>query len=68
MTYVKEQKGMSSFTVEWAKKENNVSRVGPIIHTSYFYCHDILDVTEKFFFNKKSEDYVVYLIKLNPIA
>lgn len=67
LNYVKEQKGMSSFTVEWSKviKGNTTDHK---IHTSYFYCHDALDVMEKFFYNKKIDDYIVWSLKLNPIA
>jgi len=62
LEYVKTQKGQNSFTVIWMKVGDSQS------HTSYFYCHDILDVVHKFFHNKNSKDYVIYEIKLNPIA
>lgn len=61
---LKKQKGESPFTVRWLKKgEASVNT-----HTSYFYCHDILDVVENFFQGKNPEEYVVYEIKLNAIA
>ena len=62
LEYVKNQKGLNSFTVTWAK------RPGVPVQTSYFYCHDVTDVVKKFFAKKELSDYVVYEIKLNPIA
>jgi len=62
LEYVKKQKGLNSFTVIWMKKGDSKS------NTSYFYCHDILDVVEKFFFGKNRIDYVIHEIKLNPAA
>lgn len=56
---------MSVFTVHWAKKENG--QLGPY-NTSYFTCHDIVEVVNKFFAGKSVKDYVIYDIKLNPIA
>jgi hypothetical protein len=64
LEYVKNQKGLSSFTVLWAKK----GEASTSMNTSYFYCHDVLDVVEKFFAGKDSVNYVVYEIKLNPVA
>ena len=64
LEYVKNQKGLSSFTVKWYKKGTDALTV----QTSYFFCHDILDVVEKFFAGKNPEDYIVYEIKLNPMA
>lgn len=55
----------SSFTVRWSKKENG--QLGDS-NLSYFYCHDVLDVVNKFFDGKSVNDYVIYEIKLNPIA
>lgn len=62
LSYVKEQKGLNSFTVIWAKKGNNKTE------TSYFYCHDVVDVVDKFFNNKETSQYTIYEIKMNPIA
>ncbi len=62
LDYVKSQKGLSSFTVIWAKAGTSN------METSYFYCHDVTDVIKKFFSKKEVADYVVYEIKLNPIA
>ena len=59
---LKKQKGENPFTVKWAKKGDAGMK------DSYFYCHDVLDVVERFFNGKNPEDYVVYEIKLNPIA
>jgi hypothetical protein len=64
LEYVKNSKGMSSFTVEWAKTVGGDASK----KKSYFYCHDVLDVVEKFFDGKSLADYVVYSITLNPIA
>lgn len=55
----------SSFTVRWCKKENG--QLGDS-NLSYFYCHDALEVVKKFFEGKSVNDYVIYEIKLNPIA
>lgn len=63
LEYLKQQKGESPFSVSWTKKGE-----GSKTNTSHFYCHDIKDVVEKFFHGKNSEDYIVYEIKLNPIA
>jgi len=63
LDYVKSQKGLNSFTVIWMKRGDVINR-----NTSYFYCHDVLDVVEKFFYGKNSVDYIVFEIKLNPIA
>ena len=35
-------------------------------HKSYFYCKDIYELLDKFFYDKKKENYVIYEIKLNP--
>jgi hypothetical protein len=63
LEYVKSLDGMSSFTVNW-NKANSLSN----IQTSYFYCHDVADVVDKFFSDKNTADYIVYEIKLNPVA
>ena len=62
---VKESQTMSTFTVHWSKKENG--QVGAY-NTSYFICHDILEVMDKFFTDKSVKDYVIYDVKLNPIS
>lgn len=62
LEYVKAQKGLSNFTVIWAKAGTTK------METSYFYCHDVVDVIKKFFEKKEVVDYVIYEIKLNPIA
>lgn len=56
---------IDSFTVMWAKKENG--RLGST-NISYFFCHDIKEVVDKFFSGKSLKDYVIYEIKLNPIS
>jgi len=63
LDYVKAQKGLNSFTVKWMKKDEIQT-----VNTSYFYCHDVIDVIEKFFYGKNSVDYIVYEIKLNPMS
>lgn len=56
---------MSTFTVHWTRLENgNVTTY----NTSYFYCHDIMEVVNKFFDGKNTRDYVIYDIKLNPVS
>ena len=61
----KESQTLSTFTVNWTKRENG--RLGSY-NTSYFSCHDIVEVINKFFTGKNVRDYVIYNIKLNPIA
>jgi hypothetical protein len=64
-------KSANTYTVHWAKKTNDPTKedynATPIIHTSYFYGVDILDVCNKFYDGKHSWDFVVYDIKLNPL-
>ena len=58
--YVKNHKvEYDSFTVVWAKKGDG-KQAG-----SYFYCKDALEAMEKFFFNKKREDYIIYEVKMS---
>ena len=54
-----------SYTVQWYKLNNG--RLGDC-NTSYFYCKNALEVVEKFYHNKHIDDYVIYEMKLNPIA
>lgn len=56
---------ISTFTVTWCRKENGQLNE---THISYFSCHDVVEVTDKFFTGKSVNDYVIYEIKLNPIA
>lgn len=62
LMYVKELKGMSTFTVKWKRIGNEP------IQQSYFYCHDVKDVVTKFFSDKNIAEYIVYEITLNPIS
>jgi hypothetical protein len=55
----------SSFTVNWCTRING--RLGNY-NTSYFYCENMPEVIEKFFHNKKVDDYVIHEIILNPTA
>jgi hypothetical protein len=54
-----------SFTVLWTKLENG--RLGKT-NTSYFYCKNAKEVTDKFYHGKNEEEYEIYSIKLNPIS
>lgn len=69
LEYLKKQKGESPFSVMWVKKgDSKDENLTKHINVSHFYCHDILGVVERFFNGKNPEDYVIYEIKLNPIA
>lgn len=59
------KKTMGSYTVTWSKKVN-----GNLTETniSYFYCQNLYEVLDKFYFNKDIFDYVIFNIKLNPIS
>lgn len=59
------KKNMNTFTVNWSRIENGV--VGSY-NTSYFYCHDVIEVVNKFFTGKNVRDYIIYDMKLNPIS
>jgi hypothetical protein len=59
------KESMNSFTVNWSKKENG--RLGSY-NTSFFYCHNILEVMDKFFAEKSVNDYVIHNVKLNPLS
>ena len=50
-----------SYTVKWFNKKN----INKIIQ-SYFYGYSIIDVCEKFYFDKNKLDYVITNISLNP--
>ena len=52
---------MSSFTVVWVRR-------GGTQTTSYFYCKNVVELIEKFFDGKDPSLYIIYEIKLNPIA
>ena len=61
--YLKSIKAMDSFTIIWAKKTES-----GIKQTSYFYCYDIMDALNKFFYNKNVSEYIIYEIKINSRA
>ena len=64
LKYAKSHKDdYDSFTVVWIKKG-----VGNKSEKSYFYCKDLFEVLEKFYFNKNREDYVIYEVKMNARA
>lgn len=65
LDFVKKSNPYNTFTVNWSKIENG--RIGKQ-NTSFFYCHDMLEVTKKFFTGKSTKDYIIYEIKLNPIS
>lgn len=52
----------NAYTVVWSKKGNFKEE------KSHFYCKDILEVLEKFFHDKKREDYIIYSVSMNPIS
>jgi hypothetical protein len=51
----------NSYTVEWSKKSENKN-------ISYFYCKNVLELAEKFFYDKNVDAYIIHSIKLNPIS
>lgn len=55
-------KSYASHTIVWSLKTN------PKTNTSYFYCKDAVEALEKFFYGKERKDYVIYMVKLNPMA
>lgn len=57
------KKNENSFTVSWARKGEHMDT-----HKSHFYANSVVEVVEKFFANKMVDEYIVYEIKLNPIA
>ena len=64
LDYVKQDakpKELLSYTVKWFNK----NKVHKIIQ-SYFYGYTLLDVCEKFYFDKNKLDYVITNISLNP--
>lgn len=65
LDFVKKSNPYSTFTVNWAKIEEG--RIGNT-NTSFFYCHDMVEVINKFFTGKSTKDYVIFDIKLNPIS
>lgn len=62
LNYAKSHKDdYDSFTIVWTKKG-----VVNSSEKSYFYCKDLLEALEKFYFNKTREDYLIYEAKMNP--
>ena len=60
--YVKNHKvDYDSFTIIWAKRGSDFLKQ----EKSYFYCKDSMEALEKFFFNKKREDYIIYELKMS---
>lgn len=56
---------INSFTVHWSKIENG--QMGSY-NTSFFYCHDLLELAIKFFTGKNTKDYMIHDVKLNPLS
>lgn len=60
LDYVKRHKqDYDSFTFEWIKKGADKREI------SVFYCKDFLEATEKFYFNKNREEYIVYRTEIS---
>ena len=59
----KKEVKLNSYTVSWMSNEDNIDT-----KKSYFYGENISQVLEKFYFNKKSEDFTIHSITLNPIS
>jgi len=53
---------MASYTVEWRKIGGGETEV------SYFYAHNPLEVLQTFYVGKEIEEYIVSLVKMNPMA
>jgi len=54
---------LSPYSLRWKKKgEPGESTV------SHFYCNDALEVLEKFFANKKREEYVIFSLEMKGYA
>lgn len=63
LKYVEDhKKTMNSFTVIWSKKGSTSTQ------KSYFYCEDAMEAMTKFFTGKLKSEYIIYELKLNPIA
>jgi len=56
----------NSFTVVWAKKQNQAHQTKP--EPSIFYCNSIRHVLDKFYDGKDEDMYIIYEIKMNPIS
>ena len=59
----KKEVKINSYTVSWVSNDDNVNTTN-----SYFYGDNIEEVLEKFYFNKKKEDFIIHSINLNPIS
>ena len=51
-----------SHTILWMKRGEGVT------YKSYFYATSVRKALDKFFFDKKEDDYIIYEVKMNPIA
>lgn len=70
LDYVKNHKNeMNNYAVRWLKKSGYAQKDGDgKTNTSHFFCRDVAEVVEKFFAGKDSSMYIVYEIKLCPMA
>ena len=67
LNYVKtHREEYNSFTVIWAKKLKEAGDPKPA--PSVFYCNSIRQVLDKFYDGKDEDMYIIYEIKMNPIA
>jgi len=51
-----------SYTVDWYSHPQNKRFI------SYFYGKDMDEILEKFYYNKLSDSFIIYSIKLNPLS
>lgn len=58
---VNNPKEVNSYTVNWQK-------IGDKAETSYFRGNDIYQILDKFYHNKNTKEYIIFEIRLNPIA
>jgi hypothetical protein len=54
------KKDYDTFSVVWVKRGEGKTQ------TSYFYCVDLLEAIEKFYYGKNREEYVVYKTEMSP--
>jgi hypothetical protein len=56
------KKNYQNYEIIWRKKEDSKDTI------SWFYGRSFLDVIDKFFYLKDSQDIIIYEVKLRPIA
>jgi hypothetical protein len=57
------KKDPMTYTVTWRKKGEGMPS-----QKSYFYCNDLMELAEKFYYGKVREEYIVEEVKLMPIS